>query len=297
LGTGLLQVFSAWNIRNKFYKSVSISRVTQSSTTAISQFIFRLYIIVKRGLVLGHIVGLFISLSVLIFYSIKKNTIHLKKISSERIVLNLKEYKNFPKYQSFSVLINSFSQHLPVILLTIFYSPVIAGFYSLTHRALNTPARLIGGSVRQVFYENASKIYSSGNSIKNIYEKVTLNLIKVTIIPYIIIGLTARYLFPIIFGTEWLISGIYAQFVIIFIFTITVNPPSVMSIQILGMQKFHLKYEILLAIFRFIAIFIGYHFFDNHFVSIGLFAAVGLIFNVFLISYVYHRIKLDTNYI
>ena len=156
--------------------------------------------------------------------------------------------------------------------MTLFYSPAIAGFYGLTHRALNTPARLIGGSVRQVFYERASRIYSEGKNIKIIFEKATLSLVKVTLIPYILLGIFAKYIFTFLFGSEWLISGIYAQYVILFIFTITINPPSVMSIQILGMQKFHLKYEVFLAISRFISIYIGFYFFNNHIISIGLFA-------------------------
>lgn len=292
--TGIVQVFSAWNTRNQFYKNVSGARITQAGSTAISQFSFRYYSGISKGLIWGSIIGFILSLAVLIYRSIKMNTIHLKTLSKENIIKNAKDYKNFPKYQSFSVLINSFSQHLPVMLLTIFYSPVIAGFYSLTHRALNTPARLIGGSVRQVFYENASKIYSSGNSIKKIYEKVTFNLIKVTILPYLVLGIFSKEIFSFIFGVDWITSGIYAQFIIFFIFTITINPPSVMSIQILGMQRFHLKYEFLLAFARAASIYIGFAYFSNHFISIGLFAAVGLLFNVFLILYVYNKIKQDT---
>ncbi len=63
-----------------------------------------------------------------------------------------------------------------------------------------------------------------------------------------------------------------------------------MSIQILGMQRFHLKYEIILALFRFISIYIGFRLFNNHFVSIGLFGFVGLLFNTFLIIYIYQKV-------
>ena len=293
-GTGMLQVFSAWNTRNQFYRNVSGSRIVQSGTTAISQFSFWSLSSAGKGLIWGSITGFILSLLVLVYRSIKMNTIYLKSLSKEKILYNIKEYRNFPKYQSFSVLINSFSQHLPVMLLTVFYSPVVAGFYSLTHRALNTPARLIGGSVRQVFYEKASKIYGSGKSIKNIYEKVTLNLIKVTLIPYLAIGLFSRDIFSIVFGSDWITSGIYAQYIIFFIFTITVNPPSVMSIQILGMQKFHLKYEFFLAITRAVSIYVGFSFFNSHFASIGLFALVGLLFNTFLILFVYNKIRQNT---
>lgn len=291
LVTGLLQVFTAWSTRKEYFKPVSSARIVQSTSTSIGQICFKFTNIFSIGLIWGNLFGTLFSLLVLIFYTIKKHTIQLKLISRERIISNMKQYKDFPKYQSFSVLINSFSQHLPVILLTYFYQFEIAGFYMLTHRALNTPARLIGGSVRQVYYQRASKLFSENKSIKQLLKKTTIGLAKVSIIPYLILGILGRIIFTFIFGSEWFTSGIYAQILIIFIFILTINPPAVMTIQVLGMQKFHLKYEILLLIFRFLSIYIGYQFFNNHFISIGLFSFVGIAFNIFLIIFVFKKVQ------
>lgn len=287
---GLLQVFTAWNTRQEFIKNVSVSRIVQSSSIGASQISFKFLKYNSLGLILGNIIGTSIAVVVLIYEAIRKHTIRLNMLSKNGILSNLKQYDNFPKFQSFSVLINAFSQHLPVILLISLYSPVIAGFYSLTNRALNTPARLLGGSVRPIYYQHASKLYNDGKGIKDFFKKTTLGLIKMTILPYLIIGILAQKIFPVVFGSEWAISGIYAQLLILFIFTITINPPAVMSIQILGIQKFHLKYEILLAICRFFSIYLGYKIFNNHFVSIGLFSFVGILFNIFLIFYVYQKL-------
>ncbi len=291
LVTGLLQVFTAWSTRKKYFKPVSSARIVQSTSTSIGQIYFKFTNIFSMGLIWGNLFGTLFSLLVLIFYTIKKHTIQLKLISRERIISNMKQYKDFPKYQSFSVLINSFSQHLPVILLTYFYQFEIAGFYMLTHRALNTPARLIGGSVRQVYYQRASKLFSENKSIKPLLKKTTIGLAKVSIIPYLLLGILGRIIFTFIFGPEWFTSGIYAQILIIFIFILTINPPAVMTIQVLGMQKFNLKYEILLLIFRFLSIYIGYQFFNNHFISVGLFSVVGITFNIFLIIFVFKKVQ------
>ena len=64
-----------------------------------------------------------------------------------------------------------------------------------------------------------------------------------------------------------------------------------MTIQILSMQKFNLKYEMLLLIFRFLSIYIGYQFFNNHFISVGLFSVVGVAFNIFLIIFVFKKVQ------
>ena len=227
----------------------------------------------------------------MLFKTSKKYYIHLSKISNVRVIENLSKYKNFPKFQSTSVLINSLSQHLPIVLLIMFYSAEIAGFYSLTHRALTTPARLIGNSVRQVYYQSASKIFNDNKSIQQILSKSTLGLFKVSIIPFIILAIFAQTIFIFVFGKEWLVSGIYAQLIIIYIFALTVNPPAVMTLQILGLQKFSMVYEIFLAIARFLAIYFGFLLYNNHFISIGLFSFVGVAFNLYLIIYVFKKVK------
>jgi len=150
--------------------------------------------------------------------------------------------------------------------------------------------------VRQVYFQKAAKIYSNNQSIRSIFLKSTLGLVKISIVPYTILILFAPTIFTFVFGEAWLIAGIYAQLLIMFIFTLTINTPAVMCIQIMGMQKFNLVYEIFLAIFRFIAIYIGYIVFSSHFVSIGLFAFTGVFFNIALIFFIYLKInKSETN--
>ncbi len=288
---GLLQIFVVWGTRNEQYKSVANTRVAQSSVTVFSQLSFGIINFSSLSLIYGNVIGIFSSLIYLLYQTSKKCYIQLTNISKKRINDNLSRYKNFPKFQSTSVLINSLSQHLPIILLTLFYSAEIAGFYSLTHRALTAPARLIGNSVRQVYFQRASKIFNKNESIRQILSKSTLGLIKVSIIPFVIIGIFAQSIFIFIFGKEWLISGIYAQLIIVYIFALTINSPSVMTLQILGMQKFSMVYEIFLAIFRFLAIYLGYLFYNNHFVSISMFSIVGVTFNIYLITYVFKKVK------
>ncbi len=296
LVTGLLQVFTAWGTRKEYYNIVSSSRVVQSGTTILGQFSLKFANTASLGLIWGNLIGTIASLFILIILSFKKQAIHLRKVHKKQIMNNMVKYSNFPKFQSFSVLINSLSQNLPILLLTYFYQPEIAGFYSLTHRALNTPVRLIGGSVRQVYFQRATKIYNNNQSIKTIFLKSTFALAKISIVPYAILIFFAPTIFTFVFGKMWYVSGLYAQLLILFIFTLTVNPPAVMSLQILGMQKFNLVYEIFLVIFRFIAIYIGFVIFSSHFVSIGLFAFTGAFFNAALILFMYLKIcKSNTN--
>ena len=291
LASGLLQVFTTWGARKEFFKTVSSSRIVQSTTTIFGQAGLEISGVSSLGLIWGNFSGTLIAVFMLVIHSVRKNTLHLRQISRQSVLHNMREYQNFPKYQSFSVLINAISQHLPVILLTFFFSPAIAGFFSLTNRALNTPARLIGGSVRPVYYQRASRIFAEKCSIGQILSKSTVNLAAVSIIPYLIVGLFARKIFAVLFGAEWLISGIYAQILMVSIFSLTINPPAVMSLQILGLQKFSLYFECVVALFRFLSIYLGYQLFQSHYISIAMFALVGFISDFYLIGFVFQKVR------
>ena len=244
--SGLLQIYTSWGTRKEQYKFVANTKIAQSVSTVLSQLSLGFFKTSSISLIIGNVIGIFSSLIYLLVTTSKKHFIHLNKISKRHVYKNFKDYQNFPKFQSTSVLVNSISQHLPIFLLTLFYSAEMAGFYSLTHRALTTPVRLIGNSVRQVYYQRASRMFGEKKNIKNIFINSTFGLAKITIIPFILIGIFARPLFVFVFGSEWLVSGIYAQLIILYIFALTINPPSVMTLQILGKQRLSMFYVSLL---------------------------------------------------
>src|SRR5690606_33706852 len=62
------------------------------------------------------------------------------------------EYRDFPLYRAPQAVLNAASQSLPILMLTSFFSPSIAGFYTLTRTVLALPATLLGSSVQSVFY-------------------------------------------------------------------------------------------------------------------------------------------------
>ncbi|HHB93934.1 MAG TPA: hypothetical protein ENK88_02135, partial [Campylobacterales bacterium] len=165
---GLMQIFDAYSIRIEFYKKIATTKVIASFTTVTIQSISR-YIFSLNGLVVGKVLSDISALLILVQFHIKKQTLQLKYLSKRRLGVNMKIHKNFPKYQSLSTLINSFSQNIPLLMFTSLFSPAIAGFYSLTYRAMQAPLLLVSSSTRAVFYQKASKMYSRGEDIYPLY--------------------------------------------------------------------------------------------------------------------------------
>lgn len=289
--SGLYQVFIAFSSRHTYFKSVSASRISQSGGAVSVQAAAKGLHLFSQGLIWGKIAGDFLSLGVLLIKHVRNQTINIRNLSKTDILRNASTYKDFPKYQSLAQFLSSLSQNVPFFLLTTLYNPEIAGYYMLTSRVLSVPTSLIGRSTREVYYQKASELHAEGISIQRIFTQTTLGLAKIGIIPFILIGIFAQQIFTIFLGEEWLISGIYAQLIFMWSFLGFINPPSTMTIYILGMQRFSLKYESLLVIFRILSIYITFLLFNNHYLTIGIYAGVGFIFNLILISYCYNKAK------
>ncbi|MCK4441644.1 MAG: oligosaccharide flippase family protein, partial [Sulfurovaceae bacterium] len=199
LTIGLMQIFDAYSTRVEFYKKIATTKVIASFSTVTIQSISR-YIFSLNGLVVGKVLSDIFAILILVKFHIKKQTLQLKYLSKRRLGANMKRHKNFPKYQSLSTLINSFSQNIPLLMFTSLFSPAIAGFYSLTYRAMQTPLLLVSSSTRAVFYQKASKMYSNGEDIYPIYLKTTLGLLKLFLAPLLIILIFGQDLFIFVFG-------------------------------------------------------------------------------------------------
>ena len=291
LFSGLYQVFISFSSRKKYFRSVSVSRISQSGGAVTVQGASRGFDLFPQGLVWGKLIGDLLALIALLVLHIKNQTIHLKSVTKKDIVLNANTYKDFPKYQSLAQFLASLSQNIPFFLLTTLYNPEIAGYYMLTSRILFVPTALIGRSTKEVFYQKASEMYAKGRSIKDLYLKTTLGLAKLGIVPFILVGIFAQQLFTYFLGSEWLVSGIFAQLIIAWTFLGFINPPSTMTVYILGLQRFSLKYMSLLILFRILSIYLTFLIFNNEYLTIGAYAAVGFIFNLFYISYCYLKVK------
>ena len=289
--SGLYQVFISFSSRHKYFKSVSISRISQSGGAVAVQTGSKGLDFFPQGLVWGKLAGDFLALMTLLFKHVQNQTIHLKEVSRKDIRSNAFKYKDFPKYQSLAQFLSSLSQNIPFFLLTTLYNPEIAGFYMLTSRILFVPTALIGRSTREVYYQKASEMFSDGKSIKELYVKTTAGLAKLGIIPFIVVGIFAQQLFTIFLGEEWLVSGIFAQLIIAWSFLGFVNPPSTMTIYIMGLQRFSLKYQSLLLLFRILSLYLTFVVFNDVYITIGVYAAVGFIFNIVLIGYCYTKVK------
>ena len=88
---------------------------------------------------------------------------------------------------------------------------MISGQLALTLKILALPSALIGTSVAQVYFQKLAVAKNDGISFADIVQPAFIGLLGIGICFCLAVILLAPPLFPIIFGSDWAISGQYAK--------------------------------------------------------------------------------------
>jgi len=289
---GCYQVLSFWMTRLQRFNFLAVSKAAKEASANATQLGWGFFLSPGAfGLILGQITGNAFGFLFLL-HSVYQQ---IKQRFTSGIMARLKKvliaYKKFPLYTSWATLINSTSQNIPALLLAIFFTPAIAGYYALATRVVSLPIALIGNSVRQVYFQKATEIYNRGEDLFQIFYRTTLNLALLGLFPIAVIIIWGEPLFTFVLGAEWGEAGRFAAILSFWLFFGFVNPPAVSNLLILKQNRIQLIWEILLLFFRVLALIIGAYLYNDAYLTIGLFTIVGIIFNFVLIAYMYRLLK------
>lgn len=196
-----------------------------------------------------------------------------------------KEYYDFPIFRAPEVFLNGISQGLPVLILTAFFGPASAGYYTIGRTVLNLPTQLIGKSVGDVFYPRIAEAKNNNENLTQLIKKATIALAGVGVLPFGLIIFFGPVLFSFVFGSDWVVAGEYARWIALWTFFMFINRPSVRSLPVLDAQRFHLIYTLFMLVLRVGVLAVGYYIFASDLVSIALFSIIGAILNIGLIVF------------
>lgn len=150
---------------------------------------------------------------------------------------SIKRYKKFPLVSSWSVLLNSASTQLPVILFTALFSSSVSGYYSLAHRILSLPMTLIGSSIGTVFLSKASSVRENKDELAKITYEIAKKMFILGSLGMSIIFFYGDILFGFVFGSEWIVAGQYTQWMSIWLLYVFVISPLSVVYNILEYQE------------------------------------------------------------
>lgn len=201
----------------------------------------------------------------------------------------LKRYRDFPIYKCPQVLLNATTQSLPVIILASKFGVIYSGYYSLSRMVIGVPINLLNKSVGDVFYSRVSRIKRENKRIFPELRNITLILFLLMVVPFSIFSQMSSEIFILIFGQEWEIAGDYAGWMSIWLLFALINRPSVVTIQVLSLQKYYLYYEAITMIVRVSVFYYVAVTFQDPFLAVKFFSIISCVVNLLLISWVFYK--------
>jgi len=210
---GFFNVLNYYNTRKKYYKDISNSKIMKAIIMAIVQLLGGFIKQGASGLITGQILSqLFANWQ--LFKNIVKNKVLLSHISMKNIWTQCKKYKDFPKFSIWSGLANTLSIHLTNILVSAFFSITTLGFYSLVQKILGMPSALIGTSIGQVFFQQATEEKLKTGKANLIFIDILKKVTLIGLLSFGVLYFIVEDLFAFVFGENWRIAGTYAQILI-----------------------------------------------------------------------------------
>lgn len=214
VGIGLLafsNLGTNWSIRNKFFNTISISKISNSLTGNLSKVGLGFLNMGYIGLILGVVIGLL--LSAIFFFrdfgtSKKEHQISSK---STRNYLLAKQYDEFPKINLPHTLLDLGRDLLVVFIIWQLFSKADYGLYNHSYQMLRIPLVLAGASIGQVFFQKCAEMYHKGEDIMHLAKKSVLILFLLSIVPFSIIFFFGEELFTYVFGEEWRGAGVFSE--------------------------------------------------------------------------------------
>ena len=206
------------------------------------------------------------------------------------------KYRDFPFYRAPQVLINSLSKSLPIIMLSGFFGPAAAGYYSIAKMVLGVPSQLIGKSVSNVFYPKITEIARKGEVLTGHVLKATGAMALVGIIPFLLVIFFGPWLFEFVFGDEWAIAGVYARWLSLMYFFGFINKPCVAVAPVLKAQGWLFFYELVSTGTKILGLGIGFLYFKNDVIAVTLFSILGAAAYIWLILALVNKSRKTIDY-
>ncbi len=286
----LVQTALVLNNRLKKFKRVAKSKIYQ--TTISSAVILGLGLSGHAGslqLIVGKLSGL-LQNGFYLSFRLKENFKSGNYRLTKAIEL-IKRYRFFPYFSVANGFLNALSVQLPGFMLIALFDPGIAGLYAFSYRLIILPLNLIAQSIRDVYFQRLSERFNEGSLTRKLIRKNYLKVLRLSILPFIAAFFLAPLVFGPLFGAKWQQAGLYIQIIIPWLFMVFLNMPLSTIPSIMNKQHLLLVYNAMLLIFRFLAIFGGYYFFNDPVASLILFSATGLFFNFIFLKLIFSIIN------
>lgn len=246
LFTGLYQSFSYWNNRKKHYKSLAVSRVTQSAMTGTTNLGMGFGGFGASGLIVAGMAGQAAATSVLGRLIWRNDREMFGYVDKLKIFALMKKYKKFPLLNLPNALVDSFRMSGINMLIAKYFATATLGQFSLAWKMVQVPIVLVGGALAQVFFQKVASVKMS-----DLYDIVIKYIKKSSLVAapiFLLVYLFSKDIFGFVFGENWTLAGEAASVMAPWLFINFVSSPLVSVMLVLNKQEQILIFSLLYAL-------------------------------------------------
>ena len=259
---GVYQTFFFWNNRQKKYKSISVTKVAYSSSTAVVNLSGNLFNKGALGLVLGAIIGQ-INGAIILFFRFKKAINNSWSFNFTKSKLLAIEYIDFLRFSTISGLINSFSNTAFPIVIGMFFDVKVVGLYFFANKLTRLPLNFIFTSLSQVYHQKAVELFHSDKKELYRFTMNTQKKIAILLFPILVgISIIGPFAFDLFFGSEWKESGSLIKYFALFVFFGNLYSPISSIADILNKQKVLMYFNASLVFSQIIVMYMSVNLFN-----------------------------------
>lgn len=206
LSYSLIDVFTAFNNREKDYKTISSVYVIRTAFQSLGGILGGLSFANVHCLTLPYAIGLFAGLKRQA-RPLRNRIREILSVSWSEVINVAKIHRKQPIFSAPALLANSLSYSLITILLESLYGLEQVGYYAISVRLLGLPLALVGSNVSKVYLERASKEFNSTGQYYTTFKK-TFSFLLIIAIPIVfVLFFTATPICTIVLGKNWAEAG------------------------------------------------------------------------------------------
>ena len=204
--------------REKQFRLIAGANIGQSVGNSLTKLGLGFLVAGVAGLISGVVFGQVTGFLVFMFFlwsKLRKRTGWLSFSEMRRLG---RKYSLFPRFNMWQALINNLSAALPVFLVSSFFSTVVAGYYTFGFMILHRPVHLVVNAFYQVIYQRFVEKSHRKEGLSSEMNLFIKRAVQVMLLPFILLGIFAPEIFAFLFGENWTEAGVYARYMLPWIF-------------------------------------------------------------------------------
>jgi O-antigen/teichoic acid export membrane protein len=223
---GLTQALISMLFRGEQFTTVAKVRVSQAVMSTGLSLALGFWMPTGTALIASTIAGQGVGVAILVLLRDRHQPFNTR-LRWSLLARCSARYRRFPVFTAPSDLLNGLGTNLPMLFIGSTYGLAAAGAYALAQRTLGTPLMLIGSAFSDAYRQSAAKSFATEGSYWRVTVQTLRTLSLIAIVPAVLCVALAPWLFPLVFGDQWALTGEIIQILaLVYFFRLVVSPIS-----------------------------------------------------------------------